>query len=288
MRMYLSSMTYEALMCLHKLRPDVKVHVLRSYMNNGPGTFKMLGKMPPNVLSVACDSNTYHITTSGNEHNLDLETFLSFGLDNAQYFPIIFNFDIEHGDEGTEACWENQYALEARGLRVVPVLQNLEYEVPHAIERGDEFVAIGSTRMKKMDAINQALADLFPKTKVHLFGIGSFAKLNKTLAWSADCSSFGKWIASGRLIWFDEIKQKEVSFATSRYNKKGKENPDYIRTHPLGQDYMDWLWENLGVDYEDVKSDSILKLAVNAYYFWELEQRITKSQKDSGIDFDVW
>lgn len=287
MRMYLSSMTYESLMRLYELRPDVRVHILRSYMNDGPGTFKILANQPPNVLSVACDSNTYHITTSGNEHSLDLETYLDFGKTNNQFFPIMFNFDIEHGDDGTEACWENQYELERRGLPVVPVIQNLEYEVPHVIESGYELVAIGATRFKKMDAINQALADMFP-IKTHLFGVGSLAKLHGTLAWSADCSSFGKWIASGRLIWFDENTGKEVAFATSKYNKKGKVNDDYIRDHDLGPLYEEWLWNELGVEIEDMLVDSTLKLAVNAFYFWELEQRITQSQKDAGIDFDVW
>ncbi|WP_156900620.1 hypothetical protein [Maridesulfovibrio bastinii] len=289
MRMYLSSMTYEALLRLHELRPDVKVHILRSYLNDGPGTFKVLLNMPPNVLSVACDSNTYHITTNDNEHNQDIETHAHFVKNNSSFYPIMFNFDIEHGDDGTEACWENQYELERRGLNIVPVIQNLEYEVPHVIERGDELVAIGSTRMKKMDEINDATDELYRNNIcTHLFGVGSMAKLLGTKAWSSDCSSFGKWIASGRAIWFDEVSQKEISFAFRKYNKKGKMNPDYIREHILGKKYQEWLWEHLGVEIEDLFNDHNLKLAVNAYYFWELEQRVTQSQKDAGIHFKHW
>ena len=47
--------------------------------------------------------------------------------------------------------------------------------------------------------------------RVHLLGIGSYAKLKDSNAWSCDCSSFIQWAASGRAIFLSEVQQKEMA-----------------------------------------------------------------------------
>lgn len=286
MRIYLSSINHRTLQILYDLRPDVKVHILRSYLNNGPETLKILYSRLPNVKSIALDSNTYHLTTNRNEHNISLDSYANFLSFNCLY-DFVFNFDDEHGADSTENNWEKQYQLEMLGLNVIPVIHNLDIEVDHVIREKYELIAIGSTRMKKYSDIEKATIKIYPQ-KVHLFGVGSFNKLLNTYAWSADCSSFAKWIKSGRLIWYDKAINKEVSFSTLMRNKKGKINKDYVRTHSSGERYESWLLENLGFEIEDLIVDHQLKLVANAYYFYELQNMITSNQIKNGIEFNFW
>ncbi|BAH73577.1 hypothetical protein [Solidesulfovibrio magneticus] len=289
MRIYQSSITAASLRLLKKLKPDIKIHVLRSYLVDGPGTFEILSTNPGNIKSLALDSGTFSITENTHKHHIDVLNYADFLEDCSSFYNFYFGFDPEHGDEGTESSIENQRILEAKGFTPIPVIQNLQLEVDYYTSQASKypFVAIGSTRKKNIDDLVKATNILHSANiKVHWFGIGSFAKLTKAPVWSSDCSSFAQWIKNGRLIYFDEVNGKEVSFATREYSKNGEPNKDYVRLHPLCEDYEEWLHGRLGLSLEDVIHHGDMKLAVNSYYFYELEQKLTKEQMAKGYIYD--
>ncbi|MFU2207304.1 hypothetical protein [Solidesulfovibrio sp. C21] len=289
MRIYQSSITAASLRLLKKLQPDIKIHVLRSYLVDGPGTFEILSNNPGNVKSLALDSGTFSLTQNTHKHHIDVLNYADFLEDCSDFYTFYFGFDPEHGDEGTESSIENQRILESKGFQPIPVIQNLKLEVDYYASLASKYplVAIGSTRKKKIDDLVKATNILHAANiKVHWFGIGSFNKLNKAPVWSSDCSSFAKWIKNGRLVFYDEVNGKEISFATREYGKNGSLNKDYIRIHPLCQDYEDWLQEKLDLSLEDVIHHGDMKLAVNSYYFYELEQKLTEEQTARGCVYD--
>jgi hypothetical protein len=289
MRIYQSSITAGSLNLLKQLKPEIKIHVLRSYLVDGPGTFKILSTNPGNVKSLVLDSGTYSTTNKTHKHDINVLNYADFLEDCSTSYTFYFGFDPEHGDEGTESSIENQRILEAKGFTPIPVIQNLKLEVDYYAAQAEKYpiVAIGSTRKKKIDDLAKATNILHAANiKVHWFGIGSFNKLTKAPVWSSDCSSFAQWIKNGRIIFFDEVKGKEVSFATREYNLNGTLNKDYIRTHPLCEDYEAWLQDNLSLSLEDVIFHEDMKLTVNSYYFYELEQKLTEEQTAKGYLYD--
>lgn len=291
MRIYQSSLTSRTLGLLEEKRPEVAIHVLRSYLVDGRETYEMLGRNLSNIRSFALDSGTWSISQNTHKHNIDASMYGDFLEECGQFFCIYFGFDPVHGDDGTEYSIENQLYLESKGLRPVPVIQNLNLEVDYYIKNNNKYkmVAIGSTRKKKQSELIQCTNKLYQAgIKVHWFGIGSLLKLSSAPVWSSDCSSFAQWVKNGMLIFYDKKEQKEVALATREYTSRGNINKNYIRTSCLFEEYSDWLYDNLKLTVEDVISDQSLKMLANSYYFYELEDMIQEIHQRKGFKFDVY
>lgn len=289
MRIYQSSITIDTLKLLKKYNPEVSIHILRSYLVDGPGTFDIYKEQPKNVKSIACDSGTWSINQDTHKHHINVEIYSNFLADCSNIFTFYFGFDPVHGDDGTEDSIENQLYLENKRFHPIPVIQNLKNEVQYYCQNRNKYplVAIGATRKKKHKYLVDATKELYKHNiKVHWFGIGSFAKILDAPVWSSDCSSFAQWIKSGRLIFFDNLRNREVSFATREYNKSGVPNKDYIRNHYLKEDYEEWLYETFHLSLEDVIFDHKMKLLANSVYFYQLEQKVSALQKERGLYFD--
>lgn len=291
MRIYQSSIRPETLDLIARHCPEVMIHVLRSYLVDGPGTFKILASRPKNIKSIALDSGTWSISQNTHKHHINVYNYERFLNVNSKFYNFYFGFDPVHGDEGTEVAFENQQYLESKGYSPIPVIQNLALEVDYYCSNNKKYplVAIGSTRKKKYDDLKKAVIKLYSAgIKVHLFGIGSLAKLIDIPAWSSDCSSFAQWVKSGRLIFFDRSKNKEVSLATREFNKSGKPNKDYIRRHRLYDEYEEWINCLLGLTVDDIMFDNDLKIVANCLYFHDLEKQINVIHKSRGFTFDVY
>lgn len=289
MRIYQSSITLDTLNLLQKHTPEASIHILRSYLVDGPGTFKLLSFKPQNIKSIALDSGTWSINQNTHKHHINAEIYGTFLSDCSKMFSFYFGFDPVHGDDGTEDSIENQLYLEKKKFNPIPVIQNLNIEVDYYCANSSKYplVAIGATRKKKHKDLVIATKKLHKHgIKVHWFGVGSFAKILDAPVWSSDCSSFAQWLKSGRLIFYDQIKKKEAALATREYNKNGNLNKDYIRNHYLFDEYQSWLYETLGLSLEDVIFDHKMKLLVNSVYFYQLEQKVTAMQKSRGLIFD--
>ena len=127
--------------------------------------------------------------------------------------------------------------------------------------------------------------------RVHLLGIGSYAKLKDSNAWSCDCSSFIRWAASGRAIFFSEIQQKEVTLSFSSHNKNGVPNGDFYNcpdNKSLRDEYENFIAYEIGFDLNDVAADTSKLVMLNALYLKLREEVITQRQKDRSIQFGVW
>lgn len=287
MRLFQSSITAETLLMVEKYVPDVKINVLRSYLVDGPGTIKIFANASHCIDMIILDSATYSLSQGNHKYNINLKTYADFLKNNWKLFHAYFGFDPIHGNDGTEESITSQLYLEKLGLMPVPVIQNLELETDHYCKEKNRynFVAIGSTRNKSEKDIKNAVQKLYDNgIKVHLFGVGSLIKLKDIPIWSSDCSSFAKWIEAGRLIFFNG--KKEITLSTSKFNTKGEKNNDFIEESPYRDDYENWVFEKLGLTLDKITHSHNMKMMVNSYYFYELENLLQKMHILNGFKFD--
>ncbi len=289
MRLFQSSITAKSLLLLEEYRPDVKINALRSYLVDGPGTIDILANAKHCINMLILDSGTWSMNQGKHKEKISLKTYADFLKGNSNFYDAYFGFDPVHGDEGTEDSIESQIYLESLGFYPIPIIQNLKAETKYYCERKDYYkiVAIGSTRQKKFDDIKRSVNILYENgIKVHLFGIGSYAKLIDLPIWSSDCSSFVQWVANGRLIFFNG--EKEISLSPSRCSNSGKENKDFIETSNFRDAYEDWICESFGIPIDKFLYKHDMKIMANSYYYWELEKKIQKIHLEKGFVFDIY
>ena len=122
-------------------------------------------------------------------------------------------------------------------------------------------------------------------------GIGSYAQLKDSNAWSCDCSSFIQWAASGRAIFLSEVQQNEMKLSFSSHDKNGNPNHDYFN-NPANKAVRDecenFIACGIGLDLNDVAADTSKLVMLNAFYLKWLEDVVTQRQKDRSIQFDIW
>ena len=181
------------------------------------------------------------------------------------------------------------------GFMPIPVLHSKNSEeIEFYLKSKYNLIAISAQVVSKLSSksINM-IVDRFNAVgkRVHLLGIGSYAKLKDSNAWSCDCSSFIRWAASGRAIFFSEIQQKEVALSFSSHNKNGVPNSDYYNSpnnKSLRDEYENFIAYEIGFDLNDVAADTSKLVMLNALYLKLREEVITQRQKDRSIQFGVW
>ena len=188
-----------------------------------------------------------------------------------------------------------QNRLEEMGFMPIPVMHSKDNEeIEFYLKSKYDLIAISAQVVNKLSSksINM-IVDRFNAVgkRVHLLGIGSYAKLKDSNAWSCDCSSFIRWAASGRAIFFSEIQQKEVTLSFSSHNKNGVPNSDYYNSSAnksLRGEYENFIAYEIGFDLNDVAADTSKLVMLNALYLKLREEVITQRQKDRSIQFGVW
>ena len=181
------------------------------------------------------------------------------------------------------------------GFIPIPVLHSRdEEEITYYLNSKYELVAISAQVISKLSSKSiNLIVDRFNAVgkRVHLLGIGSFAKLKDSNAWSCDCSSFIRWAASGRAIFLSEVQQKEMKLSFSSHDKNGNHNSDYFNNpanKAVRDEYEDFINYELDLDLNDVAADTSKLVMLNAFYLKWLEDVITQRQKDRSIQFDIW
>lgn len=298
MRIYQSSITSAVLAELYKRNQEIKINVLRSYRTDGPETLRLLQDAPENINSLILDSGVWALNQGTLKHKSTVKTYEKFLSRNKESFDFYFNFDEKFDGDPLEVNWANQIYLEKKGYFPVPVIHSFEKEeLDHFKNLREKYerIAIGSTMTKNENELKdvvERLKDL--GYKVHVFAYGSYKKLIDLKAWSTDCSSFAQWVASGRVIFFSKIRDKEVTFSFFPEDGSGEPNEDYIYSSKfvdrdiILEEYQDYIYQNLGFNENDIFTETSNRIAANAFYFSTLEKLITEKQKKDGVVFDVW
>ena len=300
MRIYLSSIAPQIILDLYNIRDDLKLNVLQPFVfrNNQGIDATLWSAMKGITNSLFLDSGTFELFNRSDSYDIE-ECFNKYAisLDSlSSVFDLYANFDPDYKSNDrfiVNLSFQNR--LEEMGFMPIPVMHSKDNEeIEFYLKSKYDLIAISAQVVSKLSSKNiNMIVDRFNAVgkRVHLLGIGSYAKLKDSNAWSCDCSSFIRWAASGRAIFFSEIQQKEVALSFSSHNKNGVPNSDYYNSSAnksLRDEYENFIAYEIGFDLNDVAADTSILVMLNALYLKLREEVITQRQKDRSIQFDVW
>ena len=248
--------------------------------------------------SLFLDSGTFELSRQCGLYDVE-ECFNKYALSLdslSGIFDLYANFDPDYkSNERLIVNLSFQDRLEEMGFMPIPVMHSRnEDEINYYLNSKYELVAISAQVISKLSSKSiNLIVDRFNAVgkRVHLLGIGSFAKLKDSNAWSCDCSSFIRWAASGRAIFLSEVQQKEMKLSFSSHDKNGNPNSDYFNNpanKAVRDEYEDFINYELDLDLNDVAADTSKLVMLNAFYLKWLEDVITQRQKNRSIQFDMW
>ena len=300
MRIYLSSIAPQIILDLYNIRDDLKLNVLQPFVfrNNQGIDATLWSAMKGITNSIFLDSGTFELFNKSDLYDVE-ECFNKYALSLDSLhgvFDLYANFDPDYKSNDrfiVNLSFQNR--LEEMGFMPIPVMHSKDdEEIEFYLKSKYDLIAISAQVVNRLSSksINM-IVDRFNAVgkRVHLLGIGSYAKLKDSNAWSCDCSSFIRWAASGRAIFFSEIQQKEVTLSFSSHNKNGVSNSDYynnLNNKPLRDEYENFIAYEVGFDLNDVAADTSKLVMLNALYLKLREEVITQRQKDRSIQFGVW
>jgi len=239
MRIYLSSIAPQIILDLFNIRGDLKLNVLQPFVfrNNQGIDATLWSAMKGITNSLFLDSGTFELFNKSDLYDVE-ECFNKYAisLDSlSSVFDLYANFDPDY--KSNDRLFVNlsfQNRLEEMGFIPIPVMHSKDNEeIEFYLKSKYNLIAISAQVVNKLSSKNiNMIVGRFNAVgkRVHLLGIGSYAKLKDSNAWSCDCSSFIRWAASGRAIFFSEIQQKEVTLSFSSHNKNGVPNSDYYNS----------------------------------------------------------
>ena len=300
MRIYLSSIAPQIILDLYNIRDDLKLNVLQPFVfrNNQGIDATLWSAMKGITNSLFLDSGTFELFNRSDLYDVE-ECFNKYAisLDSLSgVFDLYANFDPDYKSKDrfiVNLSFQNR--LEEMGFIPIPVMHSKDNEeIEFYLKSKYNLIAISAQVVNRLSSksINM-IVDRFNAVgkRVHLLGIGSYAKLKDSNAWSCDCSSFIRWAASGRAIFFSEIQHKEVTMSFSSHNKNGVPNSDFynnLNNKSLRDEYENFIAYEIGFDLNDVAADTSKLVMLNALYLKLREEVITQRQKDRSIQFDVW
>lgn len=297
MYLFQSSLSSDILQKLNTIRPDIAINVLKTFSEPTDDKLILAYNKPDNLGGIILDSGTFTLNNpqAKTPTFVTKELYKKFLDKHINKFNWCFNFDEYHGNNGTETNVSNQLYYEFYGLNVIPVIHNLDAEVDYYCKNSKKYplVAIGSMKKKTINKVKAAVKLLYEhQVAVHLFSVGSFAKMYDMPVYSSDSTSYLQWSNLRRMCFFDlnytksknEFNYRECRLTLDSYNKSGTKNIDYYKSNPKHKEYENWLNDNLRLSINDLQNPYNL-LVANSYYYWCLEMLITGLHKDKKYDF---
>lgn len=228
-----------------------------------PYPFKLIKRKMENEgkkVNLFLDSGAFSAYTQKVE--IDVQEYIDFIKTHQDVIEVYANLDFIHlTDKKLSAVktWENQMAMEAAGLKPIPVFHYGEDEkwLQRYLKKGYEYIALGgmvktTNLLVWLDRIwHQYLVDEkgFPKVKVHGFGQTSLRLMLRYPWYSVDSTS---WVVTGRLgsifvpryrdgKWIYDEDSWKISVSNKSPNKK--EAGQHIDTLPPTQKaiFLDYI-----------------------------------------------
>ena len=270
MRMYLSSLTIAILRHLHRLYPNRKINVLRSFalMEKKEHQFYDGSLSNINSLMFDCGAYTKVNAKSGNYAHVNLSNYIKYLKTHKQHYEFYANYDEDFTSHGFKKNLQNLEKMRSIGLNPFPVVHDyFMRELNYYLNNEFAFIALGGVRVPGLngqqrteDHIKHAMK-MIPTDKVrtHLFGSSSYKLLAKYPFFSCDSSSWAQNNMYGFvLFWNWAIKNKEDKTEKLFFMDK---NSDYFRKD---RNY----WETYGGKTEFGKRESFINKL--GFTYWDL------------------
>ena len=284
-------MSLEVLLKYHKLFPQRKLNVLRSFGMLDNQNYDYILKHKDKVGSLILDSGTWSLNNAKMPSpGTNLSNYIRFVTLFGSYFDFYFNFDSDFSNSGFGNNLGDLLEMKKAGLDPVPVVHDIfGSEIGYYIKNGYKRVALGSKQITTLDDLEYAM-NKFQGTgiKIHLFGNARFDFLTKFPIYSADT---GEWVHMGKYghILYWNPKKEEVNKTDKIYLEEYLQRLDKkkvtLSNYEFREDLEKYLDETLGITYRDLLSpgNAYTKMLVNTHYYAQLEDAINRIHQQNGF-----
>jgi hypothetical protein len=290
MLLHISSPLIAHVLAFHKLFPELLLNVLLSYaLKLSFNDFQVLHR--DIIGSLILDSGAYTLNKSkwAEQPNDILQAYTHFCSLTSPYYNFLFNLDADFTLHGFDENMNNQFALEAAGLKPVPVVHNFyNGEIERLIDYGYDIIAIGQCEHgRSFSQLESAVNRIHgAERKVHLFGVTERAILQELPIWSCDSSSWAQYVIYGQVMWWNDANKNwnpyDILYFPDDQSEhdasKGKNYWDYR----FRDEFDAYIGKNLNITIDNLLgSERVLyRSLVNILFYKEMEMRVTAYHRD--------
>ena len=291
MRIYQASLSAKIFKKYKAIKPDKKIHVLRSYGNRDKDDHLFRKIYKDQCESLDLDSGAFSLNNRQQGSGLDItfDGYLYYAKTYESIYDRIYNFDCDFGDEGFDTNIYYQRRMEDAGLKPVPVVHSIyNDEIGYYIENGYETVALGSTQITDFGTLAYVMGKFKDtKIKIHLFGSTNFEYLTSFPIYSCDASTYKMTGIFGDIKWWNPNKSglNKTDYIYLEEYIPPKPNAKLLSEYEYREELNRYLFEDLGVTENDLlgPDGQYFKQIVNLHYYLKLEEIINQIQRQKGI-----
>lgn len=293
MKLYLASLKKKVLLMYHKLFPERKLNVLRSFGQLNSENYAFCVTHKDKVGSLIFDSGTWTLNKAKIDKSnvITLRNYKNYAKMVGHYYERIFNFDSNFTDDGFEDNYYNQLILEEAGLKPVPVVHDVYgEEIDLYIDKEYDFVALGSSQITKVDTLSYVL-EKFEGTgiNIHLFGSAKFEFLTGFPIYSCDTAMWTHTGSYGYIHYWNPKKDGENKIDTIYMEEFiGHEHEKKITfsNYEFRKDLEEFLLKTLKITYQDLMGSDgdCYKSLVNTHFYAQLEDIVNQIHQQKGFN----
>ncbi len=304
MKIYLSSMKVNDLIKLSEINPAYKPNVLLTYYGlNDPEQFTKVHRDKINSLILDCGA--YSLVKKGFKGAVYKEAaeqlfagFKGYASVTQDDYDMLFSMDDRFDHESFDHNIDRLIDLEDNGVRVVPVVHNLDnHEIDYYLNRGHKTIAIGQCKKqnrKDLEVLFNAVEKIYSKdgVKTHILGMTSPNLIMHVPAYSCDSTSWEKYAERGKILYWNSKEpklDKTHTLYVPKYEKTKYKKGEYgLATYEYRSDFYEHINAKLGYVEDDFFVDGFVepRIMANILYFLELEELITKEHEKLDVIFD--
>lgn len=305
MKIFQSSLSISVIKKLHEINPALKPNVLITFYGlDRPMDYTKTYRSMINGLILDCGAFSLNSKKLSPEaHAIECDKLFRQYRDYTQLtqndYDFLFSFDDDFTPNGFDHNLERLMELEAAGINVVPVVHNLHnHEIDFFIDARPKYpiVAIGQCKDDHRDNLKvlfKAVDPFYRKgIRVHLFGMTTPSLISHVPAYSCDSKTWLDYAGRGRALYYDHEsgllnKQKLIHFP-DKEDPRNYTEATYYKNFSKLDAFLAHIKSKLNLELEDLIAEQTQAMSlnlVNALYFMELEERITKENQDRGITF---
>ena len=292
MKLYHASLSLEVFLTYHKLFPDKKLSVLKSFGNIDNKMKAFFKTHRDKMESLIFDSGTWTLNNAKTDlrQRITLPNYENYVAEFGHHFDFYFNFDSNFISDSNETNYQNQIVLEGYGLEPVPVVHDIKGdEIDHYIDKGYSIVALGSTQIKSVDTLDDVM-NKFKGTgiKVHLFGNTKFDFISNFPIYSCDSTAWANTGGYGYIKYWNPKKEgrnKTDTIYMEEYLDHNAKHKLIFSNYEYREDLENYLHKTLGVTERDLLSSggAYCKQLVNLHFYVQLEKIVNQIHQDKGF-----
>ena len=305
MKIYQSSLSISVIKKLHEINPAMKPNVLITFYGlDRPTDYTKTYRSMINGLILDCGAFSLNRKKLSPEaHAIECDNLFRRYMDYTKLtqndYDFLFSFDDDFTPNGFDHNLERLMDLEAAGISVVPVVHNLHnHEIEYFIEAKPKYplVAIGQCKADNREDLKvlfDAVDPLYRNgIRVHLFGMTTPRLISHVPAYSCDSVAWLDYASRGRVLYHNPesglLNKEELVYFPDKQNFGDPGKAVYYKEYKQMDAFLAHIKSKLDLKLEDLLAEQTKAMSldlINALYFMELEERITKDNQDRGITF---